>query len=86
MPRKRTCSARRKDGNNLAFPFPKFRNRSVGDNSNGDQDIKDQRCDTGGKDKPNNEVIPTAENPNPVQWSECIKIFRGDENAPVQEE
>jgi hypothetical protein len=43
-------------------------------NSDGDQDIKDKRCEADGKDKPNDEVIPAAENPNPARSSESKNL------------
>jgi len=46
----------------------------VGSDSDGDQDIEDKRCDADGKDKPNDEVIPAAENPNPARPSESKSL------------
>ena len=68
-----TSSTRRKDGNNFAFPFPKFLNRSVGNNSNGDHDVEDQCGNADSKDKPNDEIILAAEKPDPAQCSESKK-------------
>jgi len=58
----------------------------VGDNSNGDHDIEDQRCDTDGKDKPHEEIILATENPDPARWSESNKRQNWEESAPVQKE
>ena len=55
----------------------------MGDNLNCDQDIEDQPADSG-KEKPSDEVMLAAGNPDPARTSRGIKIFGREKNAPVQ--